>query len=459
MDAAAITTLSLEELIRLDSFPCTCGKTHSAGIQTVLIEKGAIAQLPQLLAQCGGKKPFLLSGPATFAAAGDRVCSTLEEAGIPYCKYIFPTSPVPPTEHSVGSAVMHFDFSCDVIIGIGSGVINDIGKILANTTGRTYIIVGTAPSMDGYASASSSMERDGLKVSLDSTCPWAVVGDLDVLCQAPMHMLQAGLGDMLAKYVSLCEWRIAHILVDEYYCPVVAALVETALDRCVRAGNGLIRREPEAVKAVMEGMVIAGMAMKYAGLSRPASGMEHYFSHIWDMRSLAFGTGADLHGIQCGVATLLSLKIYEFIRTLQPDRETAQQSVARFSQEDWNRQLLEFIGPGAQAMILGEVKEGKYDLQKHALRLERIFEVWPQIQAEVNKLPSYEQIHAFLTELGAPVSAGDFGVSDDQIRTSFTMTKDIRDKYIASRLLWDLGQLEDAAQVLPQDAPPVILHR
>ena len=449
IDAATIASMSLEELIRLGSFSCACGKTHSAGVTEVVIRQGAIAVLPQLLAQCGAEKPFLLSGQATFAAAGTPVMGVLDDAGISYSRYAFPHSPVTPTEHSVGSAVMHFDHSCDAIIGIGSGVINDIGKILANTTGKPYIIVGTAPSMDGYASASSSMERDGLKVSLDSTAPFAIVGDLDILCQAPTHMLLAGLGDMLAKYISLCEWRIAHILVDEYYCPVVAALVQTALDRCIAAGTGLMKREPEAVKAVMEGMVIAGMAMKYAGLSRPASGMEHYFSHIWDMRSLAFGTGADLHGIQCGVATLLSLKVYDYIRTITPCKEEALASVSRFCPEDWNRQLLEFIGPGAEAMIAAETKEGKYDLQKHAARLEMIAEKWSQILSVINELPSYQQIYDFMAGLGAPVSADAFGITDEQVKTSFTMTKDIRDKYIASRLLWDLGQLENAVPLLP----------
>ena len=44
-----------------------------------------------------------------------------------------------------------------------------------------------------------------------------------------------------------------------------------------------------------------------------------------------------------------------------------------------------------------------------------------------------------MEQIGAPTSAADFGVTPEQVRTTFTMTKDIRDKYIASRLLWDLG--------------------
>jgi glycerol-1-phosphate dehydrogenase [NAD(P)+] len=66
----------------------------------------------------------------------------------------------------------------------------------------------------------------------------------------------------------------------------------------------------------VEGLIISGMAMDFVGSSRPASGMVHYFSHFWDMCALEFQTSATLHGIQCGFGTLLSLQIYQFIRTV-----------------------------------------------------------------------------------------------------------------------------------------------
>ena len=448
MSPEEIKTVSLEDLVALGQFHCGCGKDHSAGIRKVVICSGAIGQLPELLEELGCRKPFLLSGHDSYAAAGKRVEQALEQAGMSYGKYVFLHSPVKPTEEAVGSAVMHFDYSCDCIVGIGSGVINDTGKLLAHATGRLYLIVGTAPSMDGFASATSSMDMDGLKVSLDSTNAQAIIGDLDVLSQAPMHMLLAGVGDMLAKIISLAEWRIANLLVDEYYCPVVSALVENALNRVLSASGKLLTRDKEAVAAVMEGLVIAGLAMKYAGLSRPASGMEHYFSHIWDMRSLAFPDAkADLHGIQCGIGTLYSLKVYDYIRHIKPDRQQAMNYAAAFSLEEWNQELRRFIGPGAEAMIEGERREGKYDLSKHADRVDRIIAHWDEIQEIVSALPSYEQIRTQLEALGAPTDVHYLGYTDQQVAETFQMTKDIRDKYIASRLLWDLGLLDEAAQL------------
>lgn len=448
MTVADVKGKTLEQLLEMGAFSCDCGKVHKCGTKRVVLETGAIKKLPALLEECGAKKPFLLSGKATFAAAGTQVCCVLDDAQIPYSRYVFPHSPVLPTEQSVGSAIMHLDMTCDCIIGIGSGVINDIGKILARTSGKPYIIVGTAPSMDGYASDSSSMERDGLKVSLPSTPAWAIVGDLDILCNAPMHMIRAGVGDMVAKYVSLCEWSIARILIGEYYCPVVAQMIGSTLERCVQFEKGLLNREPEAVKAIMEGMILTGIAMTYAGVTRPASGVEHYFSHIWDMRGLAFGTKTDLHGIQCGIGTLLTLKIYDYIRTIRPSKEKALAAAAAFDREAWYDKLRRFIGEGAEAMIRAGKQEGKYDLQSHKKRLSVIIDKWDEILAEIEKLPTYEQLLTFMKNVGAPTTPEGFGVTREQVQETFTMTKDIRDKYVASRLLWDIGELESAIKVL-----------
>lgn len=444
-----IKNTDLNKLLEMGAFKCSCGKVHSADTKYAVIKKNALGILPELVNELRCKKPFLLSGKDTFAAAGEHVCDILNAAGMDFSQYVFPASPVLPSEFSVGSALMHFDYSCDVVIGIGSGVINDLGKILSRVSNRPYIIVATAPSMDGYASATSSMEREGLKVSLDSKSPWAIVGDLDILCNAPLHLIRSGVDDMLAKYISLAEWKIANIVVNEYYCPVIAGMVENALNKVVSAAPGLMKREPDGVKAVMEGMVIAGLAMKYAGLSRPASGMEHYFSHIWDMRALAFeNVKSDLHGIQCGIGTLLSIKIYEHLKNTEPNTEKALRQAADFSVADWNRKLTEFIGPGAKAMIEGEAREKKYDIEKHKHRLNVITDNWPSIKKVINEIPSYRKVCNLMENIGCPTDAHYLGYSNEDLYTCFTMTKDIRDKYVGSRIAWDLGIIDEFRDVL-----------
>ena len=131
---------------------CPCGKVHTADIGQVIVGAGTVKLLPDILEGYGARKPFILCDVNTWQAAGECVYDELIEAGYPCGKYVFPQKALEPDEHAVGAAVMHYDHSCDIIIGVGSGVINDIGKILSRMTGRKYIIVSTAPSMDGYAS-------------------------------------------------------------------------------------------------------------------------------------------------------------------------------------------------------------------------------------------------------------------------------------------------------------------
>ncbi|MGM9684264.1 MAG: sn-glycerol-1-phosphate dehydrogenase, partial [Eubacteriales bacterium] len=377
------------------------------------------------------------------------VCGILEEAGLPYAKYIFRDEHLEPDEQAIGTLVTHFDPSCDLIICVGSGVINDIGKLISRISGRKQIIVGTAPSMDGYASATSSMLVDGLKISLSTKCPDLIIGDVDILKNAPMHMLRSGLGDMIAKYVGINEWRISHLITGEYYCERVAQLVRTALKKCVDHAEGLLRRDEEAVGAVFEGLIISGLAMAYAGMSRPASGVEHYFAHVWDMRGLEFGIPVDLHGIQCAVGTLASVRLYEALKTMKPDEAKARAYVESFDYEDWKRQLRGFVGKSAETMIALEEKDGKYNKETHPKRLQIIIDNWDRILKIIDEeLPSSVELEKLMDTIGLPKDFASMHVDRECAQMTFRVTKDIRDKYILSRLAWDLGILDELCEVL-----------
>lgn len=428
---------------------CACGRYHTAQIDDVIVGKGVIKQLPEILDRYEAKKPFILSDVNTYEAAGKSVCQVLENAGIPYTSYVFPQQVLPPNEKTVGSAILHFDNTCDMVIAVGSGVLNDTGKILSHISKVPYIIVGTAPSMDGYASATSSMDRDELKVSLNSRCANVIIGDVDILKNAPAHMLAAGLGDMLAKYVSIAEWRIAHLITGEYYCERVAQLVRTALKKCADNADGLLKRDENAVAAVFEGLVIGGIAMAYAGVSRPASGVEHYFSHVWDMRGLQFGTKTELHGIQCAIGTYIAAKLYETVKTVTPNDEKAKAYVENFSYDSWKQELLTFLGESAETMIAAESREGKYVKEKHPARYAIIRDNWQEILNILEEeLPSAEEIGKLLDTIGISRDPASMGVDRDALRTTFKATKDIRDKYVLSRLAWDLGILDELCETL-----------
>ena len=428
--------------------PCPCGKYHTIAIDEVVVGSGVVKRLPEFVKRYGSK-PFVVADVNTYAAAGENVCDILTAADIPFGSFVFQNKALEPDEHAVGTAFMHLDLTCDVIVGVGSGVINDICKILSNTTGKPYIIVGTAPSMDGYASATSSMSMDGVKVSLNSRCADVVIGDTDILKNAPMHMLRSGLGDMLAKFVSIAEWRIAHLITGEYYCEEVAQLIRTAVKKCVENADGLLKREGKAIEAVFEGLVIGGVAMAYAGVSRPASGVEHYFSHVWDMRGLEFGTKVDLHGIQCAMATVKAVELYEKVLGITPDWEKAKAYVEQFDLESWNAELRAFLGSSAETMIALEKKEGKYRKDTHEARFRLIEANWDAIlQILREELPAHAELCKLVERAGINCDLNTIGVNTLDARITFKATKDIRDKYVLSRLAWDLGILEELCEAL-----------
>ena len=416
----------------------------SLGGPQVLAYSGAINDLPSLLHNEGIKKVFIFADKNTYKAAGERVESLLASSGILTNKYIFSGERIEPNESAVGLAAMKFDPSADAVIGVGSGVINDISKIIANISERKYIVVGTAPSMDGYASATSSMSIEGLKVSLPSKCADIIVGDTEILRAAPMKMMLSGLGDMLAKYIAIAEWRISNIINGEPINEEVAAMVRASLKKCVDNAEGLLRRDREAIEAVFSGLVLCGMAMKLAGTSRPASGIEHYISHIWDMRGEEFGTPVELHGIQCAVGSYIAAGIYEKLKAASPDKEKALGYTESFDYEKWAEELRSFLGKGAETMIALEKKEGKYDKKKHALRLDTVIEKWDDILAVIEEeIPTLKALDELYEKVGLPKTMEQIGMDKTILPMTFKATKDIRDKYVLSRLCFDLGVIEE----------------
>lgn len=440
---------SLTELLRPEGFECGCSKRHQTALRQVELGEGVLARLPEVLGRAGIRRPFLIMDVNTEGAAGDQARRILSGAGITYGEQVFRQPHVEPDEYAVGQAAMAFDASCDGVLAVGSGTLGDISKIIAHLTGRPLVVAGTAPSMDGFASNTSSMIYKALKTSLPSTCPVAIVADTGVMRKAPMRMLQAGLGDMLAKYISICEWRISHLINGEYYCGSIAALVRRSLSKCVAQAGGLARREPQAIENITEGLILSGIAMSFAGISRPASGLEHYFSHIWDMHALEGRCPSDLHGIQVGVGTLLTLRLYGWLRACRPDRDRALASAARFDQAAWEAEVTEVFGPSAPSVIEIERVTGKHDREKHARRLERILASWPEILAIIGEeLPGYEETLQLLRATGAPALPEEIGISPEEVKKALIASQEIRDKYICSRLLWDLGLLEEYAQRL-----------
>ena len=435
---------SLSQLIVPGGYACACcGRTHKVDMDYLRIEPGAVKYIPEALRAVGGSKPFIVCDVNTRAAAWDQVRAVLEAAGIAYTLYCFPMAHVEPDEYAVGSLTMAYDPSCDCVMGIGSGVINDCCKVLCHAIGKKQLIVGTAPSMDGYASNSSSMIRERIKVTLYNAASAAIICDIDIIKNAPMRMLWAGFGDMLAKYIAQCEWRISNLVAGEYYCENIAGLMRESTRKVVENAPGLKNRDEKAVQATVEGLVLSGIAMSYAGISRPASGLEHYFSHLWEMMCLDRGTPYELHGIQVGVGTLITLRLYDQIRNITPDRQAAEEFIEHFSNAEWEKMIRRIFGKAAETVVRQEHEQyHNNDKARHAQRLDRILNGWEEIRRIMDEeMPDTETIAALMHSLGMPMTPADINISREDTENAFIASRDIRDKYMTSSLLWDLGLL------------------
>ncbi len=439
--------LPTEQLLTPGGFDCDCGLHHEAPIKFLKIGAGVVKYIPDALKALGAKKPFIVCDLNTKEAAWSFVEPVLKEAGIKYSMFCFNTHKrLEPNEEVMGAVTFAFDKSCDCVMALGSGVINDNCKIIADIAGVPAMVVGTAPSMDGYASNSSSMVVGGLKTSLYHGMPAAIIADTDIMKNAPMRMLWAGLGDMLAKYVALCEWRIAAIVNGDPYCEKIASLVRKSLEKVASAADRLADRDPEVVGNVAEGLILSGIAMCFATTSRPASGLEHYFSHMWEMMALERGEESDLHGIQVGVGCYLTFKLYERIRKLTPDRQKALDFMKNFDQAKWEAETKRAFGSVAGSVLAAAEKEGRNDPEKHAKRVALICDNWDEIQKIIaEEMPPFETLLKIMTPCGMPIRPAELGISEEDVRTALKASRDIRNKYLSSTMLWDLGLLYEWA--------------
>ncbi len=420
-------------------FTCSCKRVHFSGLNQILVEKGAIKSLPTFVNSFNARSVFLVCDKNTYIVGGKKAQRLLTDNQNLVETFIFPKSPFEPDESAISLLKSAYKKQ-DIIVAVGSGVINDLCKILSFENNIPYIIVASAPSMDGYASKTSSIISGGLKMTVNSKVADVILGDIDILKTAPDKALISGFGDMIAKYISILEWKISSIINGEYYCEEVANLIKSAVNACVDNIGGLLSRDEKAIEAVFNGLILGGVGMNYAGCSRPASGVEHYFSHIWDMRSLEFNTPLSTHGIQCGIATLYAIKIYEQLKNITPSKEKAVSYVKNFNFNDYSKRLKEFIGKASTPMIENEKVDKKYDAFLHEKRIDNIISSWDKIVKFINEeLPNYEDLKEKLKSINAPTCVLEIGLDENILFNTFTFTKDIRNKYVLSTLCFDLG--------------------
>ncbi len=293
---------------------CACGRTHRCDIPGLRIGEGVLAQLPALT------EPFehilLVSDRNTAPLAEERV---REQHGARSEKsFVFGGEDLlVPNEESIDALEANVTDRTDLILGIGSGVINDLCKYVSFLHGIESGIIATATSMDGFASSGAAMIQKGMKVTHTTHAPAIIVGDVDILKNAPMDMIRSGYADIIGKYSALCDWKLSALVNAEYLCQDVYDLVKEETDSIRACAKKLTERDPEAIGKLMEVLVLIGACLTLVCTTRPGSGSEHHLSHFFEITGLIDDKPYFLHGTDVGYATVVTAGLREKIRKVE----------------------------------------------------------------------------------------------------------------------------------------------
>lgn len=338
----------------------------------------------------------------------------------------------------------------DLAVAVGSGTINDLTKLASYRRKIPYLVVATAPSMNGYTSAISAIMIKGVKRTLDCHQPLAAVADLDILQAAPLELIAAGLGDLESKPTSTADYRLGGRISGAYYCPAPEGVVLDAEARVAAASGGLKQRDPQALALLTEALMLSGISMKLAGSSSPASGGEHLISHYWDMTAPEENRVEGWHGAQTGVATIVTATLYDFLQKMDPkDIDVDSLVAAHRPFKDLENPIRDRHGLLAEE-VLQEFEKKHPTADQLRERLTMIREGWEQLWADVGQtLRPPAQIIKILSAAGAAVTMGDLGLESGHLRRAFLAAREIRNRYTVLDLAADLGVLESrAGQVL-----------
>ena len=399
---------------------CPCGKPHICPIQAVEIGEGALLSLPRICADFS--HILLVADRNTYKACGGEVAAVFGTAVETY--HIFAEAGVViPDETSVAAMEAALTPETDLIVGVGSGVINDLCKYVSHKNGLPYVIVATAPSMDGYASAGAAMILGGMKVTPSAPPPMAIVADTRVLRAAPMDMIRAGYGDIIGKYSCLNDWKLAAYIRGEYFCETVYNMVMNTANRIRDLAEPIGARDGEAIAALMEALVEVGIAMAYVGNSRPASGSEHHLSHFFEITGILNGTPYLSHGVDVAYSSVITARLRREILRSEPARRpfdrTAYQAAIRRSYSSIADSVI------AQQDRLGWYNEPETDAF--------ILTHTDEIRAILAEAPDEDEARRMVEAVGLRLEELYETYGEAHIEEAIRYAKDLKDRY---SVLW-----------------------
>jgi glycerol-1-phosphate dehydrogenase [NAD(P)+] len=415
----------------------------------VVIGPGALGSVAGVVERSVGKGPVqVVADATTWRVAGEQVQARLEAAAhATEAPYRFPPDSFALATYDNVERVRDALAGHDAVpVAVGSGSLNDIVKRAAHEAGRPYLVVATAASMDGYSAFGAAITRDGSKQTMTCPAPRAVVADLEVMAGAPPAMTASGYGDLLGKVTAGADWMVADALEVEPIDPRVWQLAQGPLRAAIGRPAELAGGDREALERLVEGLVLSGLAMQAHASSRPASGAEHQFSHLWEMEGLGHDRRPPLsHGFKVGVGTVAVAALYERLlerdlaaldaeglRRAWPGPEQAEAAVRAAH-----------TTPGLDEAAVAETLAKHADPATLARRLAMLADRWPLLRDRLRaQLLPAARLRELLAAAGAPTRPAELGLTAAAFRDTYRRARMIRRRYTVLDLAAETGTLD-----------------
>lgn len=434
--------------------PCPiCGRKHPVPFSAIELGQGAVKKIPSLAQAILGyapRRPVVIYDQAIEPVILNCVIQPLRAAGMPVSPFPMQGEPGHLLDSGVDNgneAARQIGNKADLLIAAGSGVICDLTKWIATQLNTPFILCGTAPSMNGYTSITATMTENDIKLSKFLNPANAVLMDVDIVKDAPMAMIHAGMGDLAARAICNADWKLSQLLRGTYFCPLPYQMTAENEQRYLAAAQGIARREPQAIELLSEAILLSGLSMTILeGETSPSSGAEHVISHFWDFLVSQRGLPKNLHGAQVGVGTIIMLHAYQYLREVNPTRIDPQKVLRnRPSLEAIEAENQKLYGDKADAFNKvarkKRIPDGDYVAYLRSI-LDRWDEIWTELEPYVAPV---ERIQKPFDQAGVPYSLESVRRTRAEAREALLHGSHYRPRYTALDLFWELGLFPQAA--------------
>ncbi len=393
-------------------------------------------------------RALVVADSNTWRVAGKEVHRILAEAGIAQDEPHIFTDPKLYAEWTFVGELDGVLAATDAVpVAVGSGVINDLTKLCSHHNGRRYMVVGTAASMDGYTAYGASITKDGNKQTFDCPAPLGMVLDPSISAAAPAKMSASGYADLIAKIPAGADWMLADAVGADKMDDFAFGLVQEELKEALCDPAGVHAGNVAKVEQLAEGLLLSGFAMQATQSSRPASGAEHQFSHLWDMEHLRFNGASVSHGFKVGIGTLASTAFLEMLLDAPVETLDVEKCVAAWkSWEETERDIRAVFDndPEFVARGLKETRDKYVDQEGLREQLTRLKRAWPELRGRIrSQIIPFGEVHRRLELVGAPCEPEQIGISRARFRASFEKIPYMRSRYTVIDVAFRCGWMEE----------------